>query len=202
MVGVGLMLNNGTLSASNFNPASLPLQTSISPADQIIVTSAGVEQMAELGQIRQLFTAGPNVTIDANGVISSTGLGGTANYSITTLSPVSGLSAGDLVGVSQNGEDHTITYSNFVDGVTIDQVQSAATASDTDTFWVGQTSNIMVRQTLGSLWPWVSGKLPSWKQPVIELAANTTLTGTTHNNAVLVCSSPVSISALTANLGP
>jgi hypothetical protein len=207
MVGDGLILNNGTLSlngtlgAGNFNPASLPIQTSISPTDQMIVTSSGVEQLAELGQIRELFTAGSNITIDENGVISGSGLGGGASYSITTLSPVSALSSGDLVGVSQGGEDHTVTYSNFIDGVTIDQVQSATSASDTDTFWVGQISNVMVRQTLGTLWPWVSAKLPLWRRPVIELAVNTTLNGTTHNTAVLVCSSPVSISALTSNIG-
>ena len=118
-VGDGLILNNGTLSlkrtfgAGNFNPASLPIQTSISPTDQIVVTSSGVEQLAELGQIRELFTAGSNITIDENGVISGSGLGGTASTAITTLSPVSALSSGDLVGVSQSGEDHTITYSNF-----------------------------------------------------------------------------------------
>ena len=59
----------------------------------------------------------------------------------------------------------------------------------------------MLRQTLSALWPWISGKLPSWKRPVIELSVNTTLDGTAHNNAILVCSSPILISALVINTG-
>jgi hypothetical protein len=200
-VGVGLILNNSTLSASYFDPASLPSLTSISTSDLIIVTNAGIAQVAELGQIRELFTAGSNITIDANGTISSSGVGGALAYSLTTLSPVTTLSSGDLVGVSQSGQDHTITYSNFIDGVTIDQAQSASPASDSDTFWVAQTGNVMLRQTLSAVWPWVSGKLALWRQPVIELTVNTTLEGSLHNNAVLVCSSPISVAALTGNVG-
>ncbi len=199
-LGVGLTLNNGTLSSSSFDLASLPLQTSLDPDDQIIVTNSGSSQLLELNQIRELFTAGSNITIDTNGVISSSTLNGVTTYSLTALASVSTIAAVDLVGISQGGQDHTITYANFIDGLTIDEASVAAAASDSDTFWVAQPNNVMLRQTLSALWPWVAGKLPSWTRPVIELTVNTTLSAAAHNSAILVCSGPVSISASAANL--
>ncbi len=200
-IGDGLSLNSGTLTSSNFDLSSLPLQTSLSPDDQVIVTNTGTSYLIGVDQIRDLFTAGPNITIDAGGVISaSTGVGG-GSYSLTSLSPVTTIGTDDLVGMSQNGEDHTITYGNLIDGLTIDLLPTAAAASDGDTFWTGQTSNIMVRQTLSALWPWVSGKLASWKHPVIELDTDTVLDETIHNNAIVVCSSPISISGPAASGG-
>ena len=85
--------------------------------------------------------------------------------------------------------------------MTIDQAQSAGYASDSDTFWVGQTSNLMLRQTLGALWPWMSAKLPTWKRAVIELTTNTSLGTNPHNSSVVVCSSPVTISVDPVALG-
>ena len=199
-VGAGLTLNNGTLSSSSFDLTSLPLQTCLDPDDQIIVTNAGASQLLELTQIRELFTAGPNITIDANGVISSSTLNGVTTYSLSSLASVATIASTDLVGISQGGQDHTISYANFLDGLTIDEASPAAAASDSDTFWVAQPNNVMLRQTLSALWPWVSGKLPSWTRPVIELSVNTTLSAATHNSAILICSSPISISASTINL--
>jgi len=164
------------------------------------VTNAGASQLLELTQIRELFTAGPNITIDANGVISSSTLNGVTTYSLSSLASVATIASTDLVGISQGGQDHTISYANFLDGLTIDEASPAAAASDSDTFWVAQPNNVMLRQTLSALWPWVSGKLPSWTRPVIELSVNTTLSAATHNSAILICSSPISISASTINL--
>ncbi len=199
-LGVGLTLNNGTLSSSSFDLTSLPLQTSLDLDDQIVVTNAGTPQVLELTQIRELFTAGSNITIDANGVISSSTLNGVTTYSLTALASVSAIASSDLVGISQAGQDHTITYANFLDGLTIDEASVAAAASDSDTFWVAQANNVMLRQTLSALWPWIAGKLPCWTRPVIELNINTTLSAGAHNCAILVCSGPVSISASAANL--
>jgi hypothetical protein len=200
-IGDGLTLNSGTLSSASVNLASLPLQTSLLPNDQIVVTNAGTTQLAGLSQIRELFTAGANIIIDAAGVISTSTPGGATTYSLTALSSITTLASGDLVGVSQDGQDHTIAYANLLDGLTIDLAAPAGSVSDGDTFWVAQTNNSMLRQTLGALWPWVSGKLPSWMRPVIELSVNTTLDATVHNNAILVCSNPVSISAVSVNIG-
>jgi hypothetical protein len=199
-LGAGLTINNGTLSSGGLDFTSLPLQTTLSASDQVVVNNAGTPLLLDLEQLRELFTAGSNITIDASGTISASASGGGTAYSLTTLPSVATLAAGDLVGVSQSGSDHTITYGNFLDGLTIDLAQPANSATDTDTFWVAQTGNMMARQTLGALWPWLVDKLPSWKQPVMELTANTTLDWSSHNNAVLVCSSPIQISALAANL--
>ena len=194
VVGDGLTLNSGTLSSS-LDLGSLSVQTTLSPTDQIIVTNAGTPQLLGLDQVRELFTAGTNIAIDANGVISASA------YGLTALSSLATLASGDLVGVNQGGHDYTISYENFLDGLTIDLAEPAGTAADNDTFWVAQTGNVMVRQTLATLWPWVSGKLPTWNRHVIELTANTTLDGTAHNNAILVCSAPILISAETDSLG-
>lgn len=199
-LGDGLLLNDGTLSSSSFNLAALPTQTVLSLTDQIVVTSDGASQLVEVDQLRGLFSAGTNVTIDANGVISSSGIDSGAAYSLSALSSISTIASQDLVGVSQNGDDHTITYASFLDGLTIDAAQPAQAASDSDTFWISQTSNLMQRQTLSALWTWIAGKLPGWKRSVIELTANTTLETAVHNNAILVCSNVITISALTANL--
>jgi hypothetical protein len=193
LVGGGLTLNGGTLSA-NLDLGSLSVQTTLSPADQIVVTNAGTQQLLELDQIRDLFTAGTNIAIDLNGVISA------STYGLTALSTVVALASADLVGVSQGGEDHAISYGDFLDGVTIDAAEPAGAATDTDAFWVAQTSNVMMRQTLGTLWPWLSGKLPGWTRPVLELSTNTTLNAAVHNNSILVCSAPILISAQTAGL--
>jgi hypothetical protein len=200
-VGDGLALNNGTLSASAFDMAALPLQTVLSPTDQIIVSSTEGSQRIEVGQIREIFTAGQNITIDAEGVISAPFAGGAALGNLASLSSVSTLTSQDLVGVSHNGQDHTITYANLLDGVTIDAAQPADLASDSDTFWVAQSGSAMVRQTLGALWPWMAGKLPVWKPPIIELNDNTALDESLHNNAILVCGKPITISAATTNTG-
>jgi hypothetical protein len=195
------MLNSGTLTASAFNVQALPVQTALSSSDQFIVESAGTLQSVAIGQVRDLFTAGSNVTIDSNGVISTSGSAGASMPMLSELPAVSSLGSGDLISVSQSNQDYTITYANLIDGVTIDMLQSAGAASDTDTFWVGQSSNIMLRQTLSALWPWILQKLPSWNRPVVELNANTTLDHSVHNNALLVCSSPLLISATAANMG-
>jgi hypothetical protein len=200
-VGTGLTLNNGTLSSSSFDLTSLSLQSTLDPDDQIFVTNDGTSQLLDLTQIRALFTAGTNIAIDSNGVISSSTINGVTTYSLTSLASIGTIAAADLVGVSHGGQDHTITYANLLNGLTIDEATQAAAASDSDTFWIAQTSNVMLRQTLSALWPWIAGKLPSWTRPIIELSANTTLTAAIHNNAILVCSSPISVSATAAGLG-
>jgi fibronectin type III domain protein len=199
-VGDGLALNNGTLTSNGFDVDSLPVQTTLASGDQIIVNSGGVSQLLDVNQLRDLFTAGSNITIDTNGTISSAASNDGSTYSLTALTTVGTIATGDLVGLSQSGQDHTITYGNFIDGVTIDSAQAAGSATDSDAFWVAQTSNIMVRQSLGAIWPWVCAKLGSWQRPVIELSVNTALSTIPHNNAILVCSSPIAVSAANANL--
>ncbi len=120
---------------------------------------------------------------------------------LTGSPTVTTITGTDYVGISQAGTDAKITLANLLNGETIDVAAAAVAASDTDTMWVGQGSNVMVRQTLSALWPWVSTKLSSYKRPVIELTANTTLDGSVHNMALLVVSSPITISPNFTTMG-
>ena len=163
--------------------------------------SGGTTLRLALDQLRELFTAGSNITINGDGVISASVSGGGGTYNLSTLAPVAVLNQQDFVGVSQGGRDHAIKYSDFLNGLTIDLAQPAGVASDDDAFWVAQNSNVMVRQNLGMIWPWISAKLSSWKRRVVEVSVNTTLDGTIHNMALLVCSGPIMISALAVNMG-
>jgi hypothetical protein len=99
------------------------------------------------------------------------------------------------------GADHAITLANLLDGQTIDTGAVAGRASDTDSFWVGQGSSTMTVQSFAALWSWMAGKLPSYRRPVIEVAANLTLDGTLHNGAVLICSQPVTLTPVFGTMG-
>jgi hypothetical protein len=156
--------------------------------------------------LRELFSAGQNVTIDSNGVISTLAEATTtgtvvSESSIGALQTVTGLAAQDLVAVSHAGSDYAIAYSNFLDGITIDQAQSAGPAGDSDTFWAAQGSNVMVRQTFSAIWAWAANKLPTYKAPIVEITTNTNLDTTVHNGRILVCSHPITLTPLTTNMG-
>ena len=124
-----------------------------------------------------------------------------ASYSVTSLAPVTTIAGSDLVGISQGGADHAIRYENLLDGQTIDVASTAAPASDTDLFWVGQGSSTMLAQTFATVWTWIKGKLPSYRRPVVEISANTTLDGSIHNGAILVCSQPITLTPAFVNMG-
>ncbi len=199
-IGLGLNLTQGTLSADAFDLGSLPLQANLLPQDKMIVTSAGTMQLADITHVRSIFTAGSNINIDNSGVISAISSGSASQNRLTTLATIGTLTSGDLVGVSHGGEDCSIPYSGLLDGVTIDQASPADPASDGDSFWVAQTNNVLVRQTLSAMWPWFLEKLRSWQRPIIELGANTTLSDALHNNAILICSAPISVTTILASI--
>ena len=203
IVGTGLLLNGGTLAASAFNPSGLPQRTTLSLADNAVLNSNGTLAQLPVPSLRGLFSAGANISIDATGTISSTvTTGGTSNtYSITSLLPVTSIASGDLVGISQGGADHAITYTNLLDGLTIDLAQPAVPASDTDTLWVAQGSSTMLRQTFATIWSWLTSKQPTYKLPVVEITANTNLDGTIHNGRILICSQPVTLTPVPLNMG-
>ena len=202
-VGAGLQLNGGTLAASAFNPSGLPQRTTLSMSDNAMLNSNGMLAQLPLSSLRGLFSAGTNISIDGTGIISSTvTTGGTSNtYSITSLVPVTSIASSDLVGISQGGTDHTITYTNLLDGLTIDLAQPAVPASDTDTLWVAQGSSTMLRQTFAAIWSWLTSKQPTYKLPVVEIIANTNLDGTIHNGRILICSQPVTLTPAPPNMG-
>ena len=199
-VGPGLMLNDGTLFASSADLTNLPQQATMIPTDQVVLNSDGNPRLLPLSLLRGLFSAGANIGINPAGTISSSGAQGAA-YSVTNLTPAMTIATDDLVAISQSGTDHTISYANFLDGLTIDLAQPAAGATDTDALWVSQGSNTMLRQSFSAIWSWFTAKLPSYKLPVVEITVNTTLDGTVHNGRILICSQPVTLSPAPLNMG-
>ncbi len=192
-IGTGLALTGSTVGANGADHAGFAQQTALLTTDDAVLNSGGTPKLLPLSMLRGLFSAGTNVSISSSGVISATGEGNAASgnaSSIAGLGLVDTLASTDLVAVSQGGTDHAITYSNLIDGETIDEFAPAAPAADTDMFPVGQGSSTMFAQTFGAVWTWIQGKLPLYRFPVIELIADTTLDGATHNGRLLVASQP------------
>ena len=201
-VGAGLALNQSTLQATPFDYGTLPTASVLPTTASVVVTNGGTDShLLGLTTLRGLFSAGNNVTINGGGTISASGGTVASNFSIGTLATATVASAADLLPISQSGTTGAITYANLINGQTIDHAQPAAAASDGDTFWVAQGSNTMLSQTFSAIWPWILGKLVTAKTPVVELAANTTLDGTVHNARVLICSQPVTLTPVSANMG-
>ncbi|WP_419757344.1 hypothetical protein [Acidisoma sp.] len=93
------------------------------------------------------------------------------------------------------------SISALLEGTTVDQLQPAAIAADSDLLAVDQGGPSLVRQTMAALWNYIDGKLPIATQRVVELTTNTVLDATAHNDAILVCSQPLTLSANFANMG-
>lgn len=205
-IGTGITLSAGTLVADGLDHAIFPATTSLSAQSELVISNQGTPMLMQTSLLRGLFSAGQNVAIDPNGVISATGVsngGGTivSVSSIGALQVVTALSSQDLVPVSYSGSEAAISYGNFLDGITIDQAQPAAAAGDSDTTWVAQGSNVMASQTFSAIWVWIASKLPTYKAPVVELTTNTNLDTTVHNGRLLICSQPITLTPLTSNMG-
>lgn len=115
-------------------------------------------------------------------------------FSAALLNVVNLIGSSDLVPIGQSGSTVAIPYASFLNAETIDQLDPAANASDADTLLVAQGGNVLLRQSLGAVWTLIAAHLPGYHRPVLELTANTTLDGSTHNNALLVCSKPITLS--------
>jgi len=70
-VGVGLAMSNGALTATGAEVAGLPLHASIASGDEVVLNSGGQPALLPLTGLRALFSAGANVQMGANGVISA-----------------------------------------------------------------------------------------------------------------------------------
>ena len=202
-IGEGLSLKSGTLMASSFDVTSLPQQATLSIDDNAVVDSGGAMTLMPLSALRGLFSAGSNISIDASGTISAavTDTGSSGSYGITQLAPVGTIASSDLVAISQNGTDHTISYANLLDGLTIDNAQPASPATDTDTLWVAQTRQHDAAADFCSNLDLAFTKLPLYKRPVIEITSVPTLDGTIHNGRLLICSQPVTLTPVPLNMG-
>lgn len=120
----------------------------------------------------------------------SLGSGGPETVSLGTGLVMSG----GTIGVSGS-------LTGLLDGETVDQLQAAAIARDTDSFPVDQGGSALTRQTMAAVWSYIAAKLPIALRPVVELTTNTVLDATAHNAAILVCSQPLALSANFANMG-
>lgn len=206
VLGPGLSLIAGTLTAQGVAPATFPVLSALTDNAQLVITEEGNPMLMPASLLTGLFTAGQNVTISPSGTISVAGVVGQQagtglGSSIAELAVVTNLSGQDLVAASRGGSDCAISYANLIDGITIDQAQAAGPASNGDTLWVAQGGNVMSSQTFGAIWSWIMGNLPSYKAPVVEITASTNLDTTIHNGRLLICSQPVTLTPLATNMG-
>jgi hypothetical protein len=205
-VGSGITISDGTLVANGLDHAIYPSTTTLVAESDLVISNHGSPMLMQASLLRGLFSAGSNVAIDPNGLISATGTTtsggfGISGSSIGALQVISSLTSQDLVAVSHAGADHAIAYNNLLGGVTIDQAQAAGPAGDSDTIWTAQGSNIMTSQTFGAIWAWIIAKIPTYKFQTVELTTNTTLDATVHNGRMLICSQPITLIPLTNNMG-
>jgi hypothetical protein len=177
--------------------AHFAADNALTPTDQLVINNAGTPKLLQIDLLRGLFVAGANISIDASGTISAAQPASpedsSESYSIANLPATSSAGSSDLVAISQNGTDHAISYANLIDGLTVNQAPAAATAADTDSFWVSQGGSTMVCQTLAGLWNWLNGKLPTHPLPVVEIVSDTTLDSLAHGGHLLICSQPIEI---------
>jgi hypothetical protein len=199
--------------------AQLPQTSLITSADEVPLSQSGITRATTLGALlagtqpaimapsgtllgRVSLGAGSPESITVGAGLTLTNASLTASAApITSLPTVGTIAASDLVGISQGGADHSIAYSNFLNGQTIDLAQPALAASDSDSFWVAQGSSTMLRQSFSAMWNWIAAKLPVYKKPVVEISTNTTLDGTVHNGRILICSAPVTLTPAFINMG-
>ena len=197
--------------------SQLPQASAIAAADLVPVSQSGTTAATTVGDLlagvqpailapsgsllgrNSLGNGGPETVGVGSGLNLNTGT--LSALGITGLATTSTISATDLVGISQGGADRSIPYATLLDGMTIDAAQPAAPAADSDMLWVAQGSSTMLRQTFAAIWSWVATKLPSYKRPVVEITTNTTLDGTVHNDSILICSQPVTLSPAFINMG-
>jgi hypothetical protein len=202
-VGTGVSISQGSLVATGLDHAGFPVISGLNTGADLVISNQGTPMLMPASLLQGLFSAGENITIAPGGTISATSVSvesGSASP-ISSLQAVSALTGQDLVAVSHAGTNCAISYSNFLDGVTIDQAQAAGPVSDRDTIWAAQGSNVMASQTFSAIWVWIANNLPTYKAPVVEITNSVNLDTTVHNGRILVCSKPVTLTPLTTNMG-
>ncbi len=205
-VGTGVAVSNGTLLANGLDHATYPVIPDFSADADLVISNQGSAMLMQASMLRGLFSAGQNVSIDSQGVISSSSSvtsGGLAasSSSIGELQVITAISDGDLVAVSHGGVNHAIAYEDFLDGLTIDEANPSGPVNNADRLWVGQSNSIMTSQTFAAIWLWITQNLPSYRFPSIEMTTNVTLDGDTHNGRCMICSRPITITPSAAAMG-
>lgn len=226
-IGAGLALASGMLEANGADHAGFPVQAALALDDDLVINGIAGPGLLKATALRGLFSAGNGIAIDGDGVIAVTagsiagpagpqgqagpqgpagvaGPAGPAGLGLTAPAvgnSVSAVGATDYVPLWQNGALAWIPYGQLVAGQTIDQLPAAAPAADGDELLVAQGGNALSVQSFGSIWSYVRGKLPGVLAGVVELAGNTVLDSTVHNNKLLVASAPLTLSANFENMG-
>ena len=142
------------------------------------------------GSVGPQGAVGPTGAQGPAGIPGAVGPAGPAgsSVSITNASTVAAIASGDLVGISQGGSDHAITYANFLNGRLINDSGNpvAAAMSDSDTLWIGQSGsgNMSVGQLI-QLAAYVGTRQWSWARRRVEETASTNLTFARHNRALV-----------------
>ena len=185
------------LAASNMIPASMYLGTGAPTGGTGGVNGDGYVNTAN-GDLWQYATESGwsrvGSLLGPAGVAGAEGPAG-PSYTITGQSTVASMAGTDLLGISQSGEDRTITLANALNGETINQGTPAQPVSTTDTFWTGQGGSTMVVQNFAAVWSWIVRQFPGYFLPVIELTSNSQLDSSVHNGKLIICSQPITITA-------
>lgn len=196
-IGPGLEFGGGTLIATGADHASFPLRQTPGPSDALVVSSGGQSSLLPVNSLRSLFSSGSNISISAAGVISASAIaasGEPVSTSFSALPPARPVTADDILAVSQAGTTCSATISSILDGVTLTEALPAGSPSETDTFWVDQAGDSMVRQTLGNLSSWIEQRASASRVAVLEVSTSIALNANIHNNKLLVCSEPLTLS--------
>ena len=199
-VGLGLSLESGTVVANGADHASYPSTLGLLTAADLVISNQGTPMLMPTGVLKGLYSAGSNITIDPDGVISANAVGtsmvgGLSGSSIGVLQVVSSVNSPDIVPISQSGTDRGVTYANFLNGLTIDQAPDAGPAANSDTIWVGQGTNALYRQSFAAIWAWISSQMTGYRIPFVEITSNITLDVADHSGHILLCSQPVTVAS-------
>lgn len=122
-VGTGLAITAASLAATGADHAAFPAQPTLTLTDTLVLNSNGQPRQMQVAQLHGLFSAGANIAIDANGVISAPA----QTASLASTPAVSTMAATDLVAISQGGANHAIQLGAMLNGT--DASKSRATAS-------------------------------------------------------------------------
>jgi hypothetical protein len=170
--------------------AKLPAAETLSPTDVVAIDQGNGTNGVTLAT---LLAGQQSAILTPTGTLLGRNSLGNGGPETVTLGSGLVLTSGTLsIGGSLDG---------LLDGETVNQLQAAAGAADTDSFAVDQGGSALVRQTLAALWTYLATKLPQAKRRVVELTTATVLDATAHNDAILVCSQPLTLTANFANMG-
>jgi hypothetical protein len=204
-LGVGVDMMDGKLIATGSDHSAFPIATSLPPNSDLVISAQGNPMLLQSSLLRGLFTAGQNVIIDSDGVISVTSAGGViaanaAATAINVLPRVDSVGSQDLISISNSGKNCAVTYSQFLNGLTIDQVDVAAFVQDSDLVLASQGDNSIVGLSFGNIRRWIENKSVADQVAVVEISSDCVLDASIHDGKILVCSQPINISPFTTDV--